>query len=316
MQRPLRLLVAAGALPLACSGTDPQTLDPGLLGKKSYEQTFARDASPDRFGHVYKGLATWGYFGAEPEMRRTGRFGSQQQRATSRTWPGINDMYVDHSYCPGARTPLVRDGALHIVAYRFSAADRASCGQGRQWASAFVSSQPSFAQTFGYFEIDATIPCDPGRWPAFWLLPVKKTPENGGRLAEIDVFEHYGGAITLTSQGRPVEINRRGQPFATLHAGVTGNEQRWTNADKLPKLTEAERDAFCKAPHTYGVLWRPDEFRFYIDRRETLRTPNPGVTDPHYWVLNLDISPRAGNPDLKPEPSSYIIRSVRAWTLK
>lgn len=317
MIRSTRPAIAAVAMlaPLSCSAQEKR-LDPALLGRQTYDESFDREATPARFNAVYPKLATWGYFGAEPQLRRTGQPGSQQQRATSRTWPGISNMNVDASYCPGAGTPLVQGGALHIRAYRFSPADRATCGQGREWASSIVTSQPSFSQAFGYFEIDATLPCDAGRWPAFWLLPVKKTSQNGGRLAEIDVFEHYGGSITVTSQGKPVVIDRRGQPFSTLHAGVTGKEQAWTNANALPPMTKAERDAFCAAPHSFGVLWTPAEFRFFIDRRETLKTPNPGVSDPHYWVLNLDVSPRAGDPAQHPGPSTYVIRSVKAWALK
>ena len=80
-------------------------------------------------------------------------------------------------------------------------------------------------------------------------------------------------------------------------------------------MTPAQRDAFCRGVHAFGVLWTPAEFRFYVDRRETFRTANPGVVDPHYWVLNLDVGPVAGDASAAPGPSTYVVRSVKAWAL-
>jgi len=304
------LIVIAAALP-GCANSEPFP----ALGRQTYSETFDKPADAARFNRVYRGLETWGYFGAEPIGRRDRKKMTQAQRVSSRTWPGILNINVDGDYCPGATTPSVADGVLRIDAYRFTPDDAVSCGHGKPWASAYVSSKASFAQTYGYFEIEAKIPCDPGRWPAFWLLPVAKTPENGGRLAEIDVFEHYGGTRTVQSQGKPYVINRVGQPFSTLHVGTVKSEKAFSNAQKLPPRTKEERIAFCQTSHSYGVLWTPAEFRFYIDRVETFRTPNPGVDDPHYWVLNMDISKSAGDPGLMPGPSRYEIYAVRAWAL-
>ena len=228
------------AASVALTGAAPAQLpsDP-----PSYELRFDRPAKASKFSEVYPGLATWAYFGAEPPARAKGQAISRQLRATSRMWPGTLNVNVDPDYCPGATTPSVSEGALQIEAYRLADKDVGTCGLGRPWASAYVSSQPSFSQAYGYFEVDARLPCDPGRWPAFWLLPTAKTAENGGRLAEIDVFEHYGGPITVISQGRPFVINRVGQPFSTLHAGKVGAEQAFSNARTLPALTEAQRQA-------------------------------------------------------------------------
>ncbi len=289
---------------------------PVPVGKQTYVLTFTQDVAAGRFAKAFPGLATWSYFGAEPDLRRRGLPLTPALQATSRTWPGIDTMYVDPQYCPGAQTPAIHGGALALTAYRFNVADFARCGQGkRHWGSSYVSSLPSFAQTYGYWEIEAKLPCDSGRWPAFWLLPVAKTPQNGGRLAEVDVFEHYGGTLTVQSQGKPFVINRIGTPFSTLHYGVNGNEQKASNANALPQLSDAERSAFCSNWHRFGVSWTKQQFRFFIDGHETFKTPNPEVDDPHYWVLNLDISPHAGNPDAAPNPSTYRVRSVRVWTM-
>ena len=308
----VNIIIAIGVLLAGCAAWAD---DVPTLGPQTYDESFSKPAASADFAQVYPELATWGYFGYEPLDRARGTPRTQSRSATSRAWPGTLNRYVDADYCPNALTPKVVDGALQLEAYRFSPSDRLTCGQGREWASAMVTSQPSFAQAYGYYEADAEVPCSPGRWAAFWLLPRDRTPLNGGRLAEVDVFEHYGGAITLQSQGRPFVVDRVGRPFSTLHSGSVGAETIASNAQALPVITPAQRATFCNGRHTFGVLWTPTEFRFYVDRRETFRTANPGVDDPHYWVLNLDISRSAGDPDADPNPSVYRIYSVKAWAL-
>ena len=294
------------------------------LGPETYHLEFATPASPEQFATLYPGLSTWGYFGDEPlKLRPSKPRLTLAERFTSRTWPGIQDVYVDPDYCPGAITPKVTSG-LEIDAYRLDTqAGQAACGQGRRaWASAIVTSQPNpygpdgklaFAQAYGYFEVEARLPCVPGRWPAFWLLGTLT-----GNNTEIDVFEHYGGSIAVQS-GAPLRsfvINRIGQPFSTIHfTDSAGGRKIVSNASALPKIADAERKAFCDEKHKFGVYWSPTSFQFYVDRRETFSTPNPGITDPHYWVLNMDISPSAGDPMQEPGLSAYLVYSVRAWAL-
>ncbi len=283
-------------------------------GALIYSQEFAQSAAPADFAARYPGLATWAYFGGEPALRAAHAPLTNPAQWSSRTWGGLLDVYIDPQYCPGALTPSVTAEGLAITAYRLSPDAAQSCGHGsRPWGSSIVTSMPSFAQAYGYWEVEAKLPCVPGRWPAFWLLPATKTPANGGRLAEIDVFEHYGGPVTVMSGGRPFVIDRVGTPYSTLHYGTIGDEQKLSNVPKLPVLNDAQRAEFCASWHRFGVLWTHAEFRFTIDGRETLRAPNPGVDDPHYWVLNLDISRTAGDPDADPGASRYLVRYVKVW---
>ena len=78
----------------------------------------------------------------------------------------------------------LQNGALDITAVP---AGPDIVGPG-QWASGLITTQYTFAQQYGYFEVRAMLPSDVGVWPAFWMLPA-----SGAWPPELDVFEAYGG---------------------------------------------------------------------------------------------------------------------------
>ena len=312
----VRGLIAGLVLLSWTSGCAAEQLDRSAF-EPTYEQQFSTAAIPASFGTSY------------PEMRTCYYYGSQNQNAdqplsarfTARTYGGINNVMVDSVYLPGALTPKVEDGWLCIDAYPLDEQQALTAGQGtRTFASAVVTTQGKFAQAYGYFEIRATLPAVSGTWPAFWLLPVVKTKENGGRLAEIDVFEHYGAPRTLISKNKPVIIDRVGRPFSTLHyLGSEGKEVSKSNSREQSQASTPRLD--LAVPHTFGVLWTPTLFTFYCDDAQVFQTPNPGVADPHYMVVNLDVSPNAGpinvadfsNPST---PVRFAVDWMRAWSIK
>lgn len=304
--RALALALAAGAAagaPAVAAPGDP--LDRSDFAP-AYAEEFAAPANPAAFLKTYPDLRTNYYFG------HTQRSGPLSAQFTSRTYPGIRNVMVDALYCPGALSPRVEGGHLMLEAHRLEEPLRATCGNGkRDFASAMISTLGRFAQVYGYYEIRARLPAQSGTWPAFWLLPTAKTPQNKGRLAEIDVFEHYGGTRTVLSGGtKPVVIDRVGRPFSTVHYLENGVEKRATNAQAQSQPSAPRLD--LKQFHTFGVLWTPREFVFYVNERETFRTLNVGVDDPHYIVVNLDVSPNGGDvaDDLR---AALEVDWIRAW---
>lgn len=295
------LLLAAlfsAALPAVAAPGD--RLDRSKL-VRTFAEEFATTADAKAFVTSYPQLRTNFYFGYQARDK------GQDWQFQSRAYPGTRNVMVDGVYMPGACTPHVMNGMLYLNAYPLLPKDKMTAGQGkRDFASALVTTQGAFAQTFGYFEIKAKLPEQSGTWPAFWLLPVEKTVANQGRLAEVDVFEHYGGTKTVMSGTTPVVIDRVGRPFSTVHTLIDGVEK---NMGRVP----TDR-IDLKQFHTFGVLWTPAEFVFYVDDRETFRTPNPGVSDSHYMVVNLDISENAGAVDPKLK-TSLIVDWMRAWRI-
>jgi beta-glucanase (GH16 family) len=268
------------------------------VGAIAFQQNFDRPASPAQFRAAYPELKTQFYFGNQGDM-------------TSRVYPGTMNVMLDGQFASTAMSPLTRGGQLEITAYQLTPPELALYGLNgkRSYGSAVVSTENSFSQTYGYFEISAKLPDVPGTWPAFWLLPFR-TPGNDGRLPEVDIFEHFGGPLTVLSQGKPVVIDRVGKPVSTLHYGTRGAEKKFSNNLSLPAKIDLSKF------HTFGFLWTPDEMRFFIDQVQTLVCPNPGVSDPHYIVLSMDVAAHAGDAATGKYPASFLVDYVRAWPLK
>jgi beta-glucanase (GH16 family) len=196
-------------------------------------------------------------------------------------------LYVDRDY--GARIGVtdfdpfdLRDGVLHI------AASRAPAGQspklaGRQYRSGLISSLPSAAQRYGYFEVRAKLPRGKGLWPAIWLLPADLTWP-----PEIDIME---------SIGDPHRV------YVTVHSKAV-------QSNSVP--VDVPGDGF----HTYAVSWDPRAIVWYLDGAETARQPTPADMDkPMYLIANLAVGGQwPGAPDASTTfPAELQIDYVRIY---
>jgi len=208
----------------------------------------------------YAGGASW------PEARYWGGDGSDFKRKT--TYNGEQQIYVDPRYGGRATTPLgldpfkVRDGVLSIVASRTPPALK-SVLFNNEYVSGILTTQSSFSQKYGYFEIRSKIPVGTGVWPAFWMLA-----NDGGWPPEIDVMEGRGqqpGDLVMTTHWR---IPATG---VVKHCGF----------DFL--VPDASTDF-----HDYGVLWARDRIVYFIDRKPVSEIKVPvGFHDPMYMIVNL-----------------------------
>ena len=132
-----------------------------------------------------------------------------------------------------------------------------------EYISGILTTQNSFAQKYGYFEIRAKIPVGTGVWPAFWLLA-----NDGGWPPELDVVEGRGeepGAVVMTTHWRHPD----------------------TQTDRILR-----GEFYCPdAPsdfHDYGALWERDRITYFIDRKPVADIKVPiGFDDPMYMIINL-----------------------------
>jgi beta-glucanase (GH16 family) len=118
-------------------------------------------------------------------------------------------------------------------------------------------------QAFGYFEVKVKVPRENGMWSAFWLQsPGQGQVGNDGRDGtEIDVFESV-----FTNVDSPNQI-----AHAFLWDGYGAHCR--TYGEKI----DMDKDMY-DGWHTYGLLWAPDYYVFFVDGVATWKTIGGGVS--------------------------------------
>jgi beta-glucanase (GH16 family) len=262
---PLKLALQVTTDPATIECRRIEKLDPMSSSFLSLHRTFHDDfdehpLSSGRWVPHYAGGAAW------PEARYWGGDGSDFKRKDA--WNGEQQIYVDPRYRGRADAPLgldpfkIHDGVLSIVASR-TPPELKQVLFNNEYVSGILTSQNSFSQKYGYFEIRSKVPAGTGVWPAFWMLA-----NDGGWPPELDVLEGRG--------------QRPGDLAMTTH---------W----RLPSTGRIESCGFdfaqpdaAMAFHDYGVLWLKDRVIYFIDRKPVSDISVPiGFDDPMYMIVNL-----------------------------
>ena len=178
-----------------------------------------------------------------------------------------------------------------------------------------ISTDQSWAQTYGYFEVVAQVPAGKGHWSAFWL-----TAAGIGWPPEIDIFEAYGKGLH-GGTGKDNDFNVAvffdaidPDGAATQDVDITNPYERDANGNLerptaktlaggeqyvFHHLTDAQTEFGADIYDdfwTYAVEWTPDEIIFYFGRdRESLveiyPTPTPDdLHSPMYVIANDQLS--------------------------
>ena len=223
--------------------------------------------------------------------------------STYESWGGLRtlhgnqeqQLYVDAGFpalpsdAPRYDPFSIKDGVLEIRAVPTPPAMRDVVPL--PYVSGMLSTERSFAQRFGYFEMRAQLPAGQGLWPAFWM--VAKTQSEH---IEIDIFEALGRDTGSVFQSLHM-LKARG-PGVLQHVAMPG-------------------EGYDKGMHDYGLMWSERELRFYIDGRETLRLPGKTVQDspPMYMIANLAVGGSwGGDADARtPFPAVMRVQHMRAY---
>src|SRR3954451_23018692 len=272
---------------------EPTPLMPVSLRRTFHDDFDEHPLSKGTWVSHYAGGAAW------PAARYWGGDGSDFKRKTA--WNGEQQIYVDPRYS-GRQTKRVAvapfkvgDGVLSIVASRTPPALKAVLFD-NEYISGILTTQPSFSQKYGYFEIRSKITVGTGVWPAFWMLA-----DDGGWPPEIDVMEGRGqrpGALVMTTHWR---------------IPATG----FVKSCGFDVLIEDAATAF----HDYGVLWQPDRIVYFIDRKPVSDIKVPaGFEDPMYMIVNLAMGSKnfqgVGFVDAySPAAVEFEIDRISAWQI-
>lgn len=235
-------------------------------------------SSPITFYDPNTGKGTW----------KTNYFCGHQEDFTSRTLPGQEEIVCDIQY-NGVNPFRQSNGSFTIIVANDLNPDDPK-NAGHRYSSGVLTTEKSFSQAYGYFEMRAQLPTGPGLWPAFWLLSA-----TAGADQEIDGMENLGHDSKTI--------------FCSIHIRDLAPPINRTLPVPVNTVTRM---------HTYGVLWTADKIAWYVDDSEVAETPNPGLNDSMYLLVAIAVGgPWGGHPDAATRfPAKLVIDHIRAYQLR
>ncbi len=235
----------------------------------TYDQEFSSGApvtvSPDGNGTTFKTQFDWG-----------GRYNPSNHEA---------EFYSDPAF---AVNPFsMQKGEFTITA---APAPDPSFYGGQPYTSGLITTQNTFSQHGGYFEVRAQVPGKQGLWGAFWMLPTTLSD-----YPEMDILEDPN-------------LGSKGLYF--LHATAPTD----SNGGFVQSGT-----AIYKGYHQYGVEWNDQTVTFYFDHKAIAEYPTPPefASLNMYLLLNLAVGGPGSWPGAAPAasiPAEYKIDYIRAFS--
>ena len=174
----------------------------------------------------------------------------------------------------------VEDGSL-IISTQYK--EDGAYGPG--WYTCGLDTSRCFKQAYGYFECRCILPKGQGLWSAFWMTNsnVHNESEDATQGAELDIMEspfwHLGGS-------RSWKITQN------IHYSGYDLQTKYKNVG----IFNLDNDPY-ENYNTYGLLWTPEEYVFYINGHEVARTAYGGIsTQPEYLILSCEVDGGDGSP--------------------
>jgi len=139
---------------------------------------------------------------------------------------------------------------------------------GAPYTSGMITTNHSFSQLYGYFEMRAELPQGTGMWPAFWMLPQQHVWP-----PELDPLEAFGASGPEGDGGA--------YSFHNGQIAASGGQGQWNDTNGANLYTQF---------NTFGVDWEPDTLTFYFNglAYQTIPTPT-GFDQPMYLLANLAV---------------------------
>jgi beta-glucanase (GH16 family) len=157
---------------------------------------------------------------------------------------------------------------------------------GREYTAGLITTEPSFSQLYGYFEIRTQLPVGSGLWPAFWMAQADHLVP-----FELDVMENYGRDSNTV--------------YCTAHWG-DGTETGF------PVKVDG-----VQQQRTYGVLWTSEDIVWYVDDVEVARSRNKDLHAPMYVIASMGVGGKpetAGLPDDNTKfPAEMVVDYIRVY---
>jgi beta-glucanase (GH16 family)/Ca2+-binding RTX toxin-like protein len=202
---------------------------------------------------------------------------------------GELEYYSDSSV--GVNPFSIENGALRITA---APSTNLTQSEGLPYTSGLITTETSFTQEYGYFEMRAKMPEGQGLWPTFWLLSASKEWP-----PEIDPVESHGSL--------PHQIH-----WGVISVNTATNDWSQSAGDWANVYADIT-DSY----HTYGVMWTPETMTYYFDGQQIAQAATPDDAHrPMYILANLAVGgnwPGAPFPDTE-FPAHLDIDYIRAYS--
>ncbi len=176
----------------------------------------------------------------------------------------------------------------------------------------FIGTSGKFLSTFGYWEARIKFTSAPGMWSAFWMQsPTMGNPIGNPNVAgaEIDIVEHRirdaAGADIRNKAAHNVHWDGYGASHKSVGA-LTNN----------PGGTSLQGNF-----HTYGLLWTPTTYTFYIDGVQRWSTTQGMSHRSEFIYLTSEVQnnswagpiPTGGYGSLSTSTTKMVVDWVRVW---
>jgi len=274
----LCLIVVALASP-------PEYLDAKVLEKVGGKITFSDDFN------------TFSWYGKGGTWKTWFAYGSSPTDTNGRTLSNTELEFYSDSLV-GEDPFSASNSILHITANKGNNLPKNDKGVQLLYTSGLITTEPSFKQIYGYFEMQAKLPWGKGFWPAFWLLAVDKAWP-----PEIDPLEAFG-APNSRNEGHNNQIHHG-------CIGTDGSWGEWTNTTNNVNITAGF--------HVYAALWTQLTITFYFDGVQTQTGPTPAALVDREMYLLANLAVGGGwpeNPDSStPFPAQMEIDYINVYSL-
>jgi beta-glucanase (GH16 family) len=176
----------------------------------------------------------------------------------------------------------------------------------------FIDTRNAFHAAFGYWEARIKFHDTAGEWSAFWVhSPTMGNPigDPATAGAEIDVMEHR------RVDGSGADVSNKAQN--TLHWDGYGTfHQSVGQLSNNPTSTSLQENF-----HTYGLLWTPDRYVYFIDGIQVWTTAQAVSHRSQYLLLTSEVQnnswagsiPSGGYGSLGTTTTKMTVSWVRAW---
>jgi len=129
---------------------------------------------------------------------------------------------------------------------------------------AWLSTDKSFRNSYGYYEIRCIMPKAEGMHAAFWTFGDNAYSGFGKTGVEVDIFENAGYRVSGTSDAENCSYSM------TIHSGDNDGNVFSHGLKAVNTLTKDGHSMYDDF-HTYGLEWTKDAYIFYYDGVETGR---------------------------------------------